>query len=156
MARRRTKSESESGTNVTISISISQCDANLSNHDRLLYKLMSSFSYFTIHSTVNIFLLARPLVETALLKDFDGLVGSSQALESLKKKKKLGAAVLRLDLEFSFFFFFFGGDLRFFLPFAFSTSENTRIIYLSFFFPYATQRLKKKSQSILCIEKIQL
>ena len=77
MARRRTKSESESGTNVTISISISECDANLSNHDRLLYKLMSSFSFFTVHSTFNIFLLARPLVETALLKDFDGLVGSS-------------------------------------------------------------------------------
>ena len=79
MARRRTKSESESesGTNVTISISISERDANLSNHDRLLYKLMSSFSFFTIHFRFNIFLLARPLVETALLKDFDGLVGSS-------------------------------------------------------------------------------
>ena len=73
MAGRRT--ESESGTNVTISIS--ECDGNLSNHDRLVYKLMSSFSIFTIHSTLNIFLLARPLEETALLKDFDGLVGSS-------------------------------------------------------------------------------
>ena len=75
MAGRRTESESESGTNLTISIS--KCDANLSNHDRLVYKLMSSFLFFTIHSTFNIFLLARPLEKTTLLKDFGGLVGSS-------------------------------------------------------------------------------
>ena len=131
MARRRTKSESESGTNVTISISISECDANLSNHDRLLYKLMSSFSFFTIHSTFNIFLLARPLVEPRCWRI--SMVWWVQARRwtgvPKKKKKNLGAGVLRLDSEFSFFFFFFGGELRFFLPFAFSTSENMRIIY---------------------------
>ena len=66
-----------------------------------------------------------------------------------KKKKKtqaLESYVWTRSLVFSSFFF--GGELRFFLPFAFSTSQNMRIIYLSFFFPYATQCWKKKNPNL--------